>query len=280
MIAPARDIQSGGDGAVERRPGKLWSLWEMLVLDGKRFAEIFRVLGDVREHSIQNTGALSDDIIANKAQGVQETLKRLSELDLPVSLSAVHELLSCNTHQEVHEAIKLAMKVVAWELKGRKFYGPLRHFEKYYENGKLFGDEVFDSFPSANEDIQEAGTCLALERGTACVMHLMHVVEIGLKALAGAVGVPPQNDWGSYLREIDKELALRIKTSGARSADEQFYAEVAITIDHMRRSWRNPTLHPEKTYSPERAEEILIAVSSFMKHLATRLSEPLLAKKA
>jgi hypothetical protein len=32
-------------------------------------------------------------------------------------------------------------------------------------------------------------------------------------------------------------------------------------------------MHPEKTYSQERAEEILLATKSFMTHLATRLSE-------
>ena len=159
------------------------------------------------------------------------------------------------------------------EMDGRKFYGPLRAFEKYYDQPQLFDADVFKNFPSANEDIVEAGTCLAFERGKATVMHLMHVVEVGLKVLASALGAQQQNDWGSYLRGIETALAQRVKTSGARSADEQFYAEAAITIDNMRRAWRNPTLHPEKTYSPERAEEILVSVRSFMKHLATKLSE-------
>jgi hypothetical protein len=141
------------------------------------------------------------------------------------------------------------------------------------ETISLLGDEVFKNLPSANEDIQEAGTCLALERATASVMHLMRVLEAGLAVLAKTLGVTKQNDWGRYLREIDDALAASIEASGARSADEQFYAEVATTIDHMRRAWRNPTMHPEKTYSPERAEEILQSVRSFMRHLATKLHE-------
>jgi hypothetical protein len=143
----------------------------------------------------------------------------------------------------------------------------------YYENAKLFGDDVFNNFPSANEDIAESGTCLALDRGTACVMHLMRVVEAGLAVLAKAVNVGRQNDWGGYLREIDKALAASLKSSGARTADEQFYAEAAASIDNMRRAFRNPTMHPDKSYSPSRAEEILQSVRSFMRHLATRLSE-------
>ena len=49
--------------------------------------------------------------------------------------------------------------------------------------------DVFNAFPSANNDILEASNCLALERGTATVMHLMRVAEVGLKALASALGV-------------------------------------------------------------------------------------------
>ena len=142
-----------------------------------------------------------------------------------------------------------------------------------YNQPYIFGGEVFQAFPSANEDISEAGTCLALDRGTACVMHLMRVIEVGLAALAKELGVKKQNDWGYYLREIDGELTKRTKASGARSADEQFYAEAATGIDSMRRAWRNPTMHPEKTYTPERAEEIIDSVRIFLRHLATKLHE-------
>lgn len=152
-------------------------------------------------------------------------------------------------------------------------------YRKYFENPEFFDtDDIFDdqvsrSFPSANEDIAEAGKCLACGRATACVMHLQRVMEVGLRVLAAAVGVPEQNDWGRYLKEIEEQLIKRMKTSGARSPEEQFYAEAHAMFDSARRAWRNPTMHPEKTYSPERAQEILIAVRSFMRHLVTKLKE-------
>ncbi|HLK04745.1 MAG TPA: hypothetical protein VKT53_09920 [Candidatus Acidoferrum sp.] len=133
--------------------------------------------------------------------------------------------------------------------------------------------KVSVEFPSAAEDIAEAGKCLACGRSTACVMHLGRVLEVGLKSLAATVGVSKQNDWGRYLEGIEKELANRVKVSGARTSDEQFYAEVHVTFDNLRRAWRNPTMHVDKIYTIERAEEILIAVRSFMRHLATRLKE-------
>ncbi len=245
----------------------------MLVLEASKFAEVMAVLKNVQEYTSKNSGPLSDEIKEDTAAGVLETLRRLEGLDLPVSMKAVQHMTKCSTYEELLRCAKQAVQVVLWELDKRMFYGPMRQLEKYYDQQELFGKEVFDNFPSANNDISEAGTCLALERGTACVMHLMRVSEVGLKALAGAVGVGLQHDWGSYLREIDKALAAKMKASGARSADEQFYAEAAISIDNVRRAWRNPTMHVENTYSPERAEELLVATKSLMRHLATKLHE-------
>src|ERR1700730_735468 len=37
MTAPARDFQSGGNGAALWRPGRLWSLWDMLKLKADEF---------------------------------------------------------------------------------------------------------------------------------------------------------------------------------------------------------------------------------------------------
>ena len=175
-----------------------------------------------------------------------------------------------NTVQRSCQSLRESLLV---ELSGRKFYGPLPGYEKYYDQVQLFGADVFQSFGSATEDIFEAGMCLSLERGTACVMHLMRVLEAGLLALANAVGVTNKNDWGSYLKLIEAELDKRLKAAGARSPDEQFYSEAATNFDRVRRAFRNPTMHVGASYSLERAGEILLATKSFMAHLATRLSE-------
>lgn len=149
----------------------------------------------------------------------------------------------------------------------------------YFSNPQFFdsrdqtANKVSVQFASAAEDIAEAGKCLACGRSTACVMHLNRVMEVGLQSLAKELGISPQNDWGKYLREIETELTRRLQTSGARTADEQFYAETHAMFDSVRRAWRNPTMHVDKTYTEERAEEILISVRSFLRHLATKLHE-------
>jgi hypothetical protein len=150
---------------------------------------------------------------------------------------------------------------------------------RYFSNAQYFDSEdkaipqVSSQFPSAAEDIGEAGKCLACGRATSCVMHLSRVLEVGLQALAKALGVSKKNDWGKYLKEIEDELTRRMKAAGARTADEQFYAEANSSFDFVRRAWRNPTMHVDRTYTVERAEDILISVRSFMRHLATKLQE-------
>lgn len=144
---------------------------------------------------------------------------------------------------------------------------------QFFDSKDAATNRVSIQFLSAAEDIAESGKCLACGRSTACVMHLNRIMEVGLKALAAALGIGPQNDWGKYLTKIENELQVRMKASGARTADEQFYAESHAMFDSVRRAWRNPTMHVDKTYAEERAEEILIAVRSFNPHLATKLHE-------
>jgi hypothetical protein len=143
----------------------------------------------------------------------------------------------------------------------------------YFENPLLFGLKVADRFPSAIDDIYEAGTCLALDRATACVMHLMRIVEVGLKALALELNLPSRTDWGKHLADIEKELEKRYLAAGHRTNEEQFFSEAAEQIGHIKTAKRNPTMHADRTYDTKRADEILIAVRSFMQHLATRLSQ-------
>lgn len=147
---------------------------------------------------------------------------------------------------------------------------PERHL---YEAEAPFGEKVEANFGSASEDIYEACKCLALGRSTACVMHLMRVCEVALITLATTINVPKQDDWGGYIRKISEELDKRAKAAGKQTPDEQFYSETIIAFEHLKRAWRNSTMHIEKTYTPDRAREIFDAIKSFMAHIATKISE-------
>ncbi len=245
----------------------------MLILNAHTFMQLLDLLSRHEQVLSTLSGPISLEQYELGKKSAENIAKQCADLELLTSEKVAKQSSIVSTYEEQRFESKHLRKTIFEEMRGRTFYGPMAIYASYFENPKLFGDAVFNAFPSATDDITEAGTCLAFERSTACVMHLMRALEVTLRALANAVGVAPQNDWGGYIREIGKELDKRAKTSGARSADEQFYAEAAIGFDNLKRAWRNPTMHVDKSYSQQRAAEILNSVKSFMSHLATKISE-------
>lgn len=261
-------------------PHGLWSLWEMM-----KDVELGEIISNL--HSLVSLTSLStirdDNYRASLLPLINERLNSLlphfEKLELVVPTQYVRDALELIRlkrkidYQQLERITNSIVHTAQIECKRRAFFELSPDMARYYNAEYLFGKEVFDNLPSANDDIFEAGACLALGRPTACVMHLNRALECGLTALASNLGIEKKNDWGAYLRAINAELDKRAANAGARSEDEQFYAEAAQNFDRMRRAWRNPTMHPDKTYTQARAEEILLAVKSFMAHLATRLVE-------
>lgn len=266
----------------------LWSLWDMLELKGDDFYQattrLVQTISFIDARHKDEDSHFHDEKRL-KPQDRKFLLEHITEINKHLeTLSARVSLL---TSQDAETAIK--NDACTWR-HARSHLGSisanlrrelslvtllvLSEKEKsFYGEAQLFGEAAFSNFPSANSDIYEAGACLALGRSTACVMHLNRVLECGLETLAHALGVEKQTDWGAYLRKIEKELDARSAAAGKRSADEQFYAEAGANFNRLRVAYRNPTMHPDKSYSSDRAEQILDAVKAFMAHLATRLCE-------
>jgi hypothetical protein len=133
-------------------------------------------------------------------EAVANRWPRLSAEDLTTLINPLSQLLTS----------------FADEMEGRVLMVMHPQHEALYEAKEpLFGREVFDAFPSAHYDISEAGSCLAVGRATACVMLSMRVMEAGLATLAATLNIHKQNDWGAYLRKIEKELDGRAQAAGA-----------------------------------------------------------------
>ncbi len=153
----------------------------------------------------------------------------------------------------------------------------------YYEKANLFGDSVFNKFPSANFDIEEAGKCFATTRYTACVMHLQRVLEVGLKSYGNYLGVAclansTQPSWNKVLDQTRKEMKERddklLTAKNWTSTEEKEFCEgVQPFLEAIKVAWRNPSMHADKIYSEEIAEDIFSAVKRFMRHLAEHLDE-------
>lgn len=264
-------------------PYSLISWWDMRTFPLSEYLILVRGLQEVAVQQVEEDFEYTSDLRETDTKAFDSFEKDARKYALPFTANQFRRMADrCRTgcsHSEMVQMISEALNRIEDECRERLMLMVEPKYIDYIEDPQFFdspgkhANRVSVQFPSAAEDIAESGICLALGRSTACVMHLSRVLEVGLQALANAVGVTKQNDWGRYLKLIDDELTNRIKAAGARTPDEQFYAEARASFDDMRRAWRNPTMHVDKVYSSARAEEILISVRSFMRHLAMKVHE-------
>lgn len=145
----------------------------------------------------------------------------------------------------------------------------------YDLNEPPFGQEVYDKFLDTQFDIEAAARCYALEEWTACVFHLMRVVEVGLHTLAKRLRVPMARDvdlkqWGEIIREIERAIKKIEGQKRTRARDEklQFYSEAASNFQHFKNAWRNHVSHVRGKYLEREATTIWSHVQAFMQALA------------
>lgn len=139
--------------------------------------------------------------------------------------------------------------------------------------------EVFDAFPSAVYDINEAAWSLATSRSTAAVFHLMRILEIGLGVLGNLFGVSlAHTNWAPALGEIERKIREMHKDAAWKGLpdckdQQEFYAQAASHFGILKDAWRNYTVHIRGKYTEEEAELIFANIKGFMQKLATRLAE-------
>jgi len=138
-----------------------------------------------------------------------------------------------------------------------------------------FGQNVADIFIDASYDICEAGRCLATELDTACVLHLMRVLEIGLQRLADRFNIPFERaNWNTIIDQIESAIR-RISTDSPRPAnwkhEEERYARVAKEFRYIKDSWRNHAMHSRSRYDFDEAKTIYSHTREFMNELASLL---------
>jgi hypothetical protein len=140
---------------------------------------------------------------------------------------------------------------------------------EYWNKEKLFGEEVFSKFKAARADLEEAGNCFAMGRNTACVFHLMRVMEVGLLRLAKRFRVKNIKalTWGDVLREINSKLDPRRKDPKKKAGAVRYDSALA----HFRTAkngWRDRVCHSTVSYNVSQALDIFSATKGFMRELA------------
>ena len=101
-------------------------------------------------------------------------------------------------------------------------------------------------------------------------------MEVGIGAIAGGLKIPDpakpaEKNWSVILRKIREAIVSRQRWRA--KSDKEFFEEALAHLDLVRNPWRNATMHVEKTYTEEEAENILYIVRAFMTKLASKIDE-------
>lgn len=150
---------------------------------------------------------------------------------------------------------------------------------KYYNNTELAGAEFKANFPQGNVELIEAGNCLAFDRYTSCVFHLMRALEHGLKSLEEALNIPSpekgaERTWGKILERISLRITEYDKNPPPNwKRDRRFYQEVVAMLSTIKAPYRDATMHVESTYDEPGASTVFKVGVESLRHIATKLGE-------
>ena len=154
--------------------------------------------------------------------------------------------------KETMYEIKTLREALEDDLQEYRIFIPSLEQAEYHFRPKRFGEKVFDAFPSARNDIMEAGNCYSTDNFTACVFHLMRVAERGMRVLAKdlkikKVGKHPleYSEWGNICGAITSKLKT-LRNSPGRSAKKSVllkrYADAASQADYILKSGVKTTI--------------------------------------
>lgn len=126
-------------------------------------------------------------------------------------------------------------------------------------------------------DIREAGRCLAAGRSTATVFHCMRIIESGGQILLNrlgqscCMGSPVEEcKMDTVLRCIENQLKLLRHPTDGKKKDKQLVEQASnayLSLINAKDAWRNPTMHPNTTWTPEEAKAIYSSTKRFMQEL-------------
>lgn len=216
--------------------------------------------------------------------------KKLRELALPVgadsakrvldTLRAVSPLkdgrfgLAGEQKFRVNRGIQMISNSLDSELRDKLFIVVPSDKSAYFQPREpLFNPAVIAKFGGQTEDMFEAGNCFALGRWTACVFHLMRLLEVGVQRFGELLGVTlidsrgKEKVWQNILDEANK--AIRALDQNAEKT--KGYAAISANLYSVKLAWRNEVMHPKDTYTEEQARGVFDAARTFMAELASVL---------
>ncbi len=284
MIPPRYSEVGRGDVCLDKiaspwegESSRLWSLWDVLRFYAYRFVRALSTL-----EYIATLEHIDFSLPENKParlylnRAATSLFKMLIEMDLNLSSASAADIeLHIKNMDKVDDLFRQYVRELKdrleIELKTRFFLVIMPGGrEKYYNSSEsIFGKDVANKFPELVEDISEAGNCFALDRYTACVFHLMRVMEKSVQKFAAKVDILPSDTYDEKWQTILNTIRGKINSLYPKHSDPTRikYESIVAHLETIKIAWRNPTMHPKITYTEEEAKALLDAVRIFIKDL-------------
>jgi hypothetical protein len=260
------------------------SLYDMLRFAAENFWRAAETLTEMRNRP---QIAKSPFMARQMKEALDGLMINLRALDLPVSVKEfqkfniwmnhfVQELAAISDKDKQKEAflksesvvgtkLEQLASIVESELSSSLFVHVPREGAAYFDQKELLGTAVIDKFPMIQYDMVEAGNCYALGRSTACVFHLMRIMEVGVQQFGNKLGVTltEAKNWQNILDEVNKA----IKALPTKDPATVAMSQASANLYAVKLAWRNEVMHPNDTYTLEEAEDILRQVKLSMQQL-------------
>ena len=196
----------------------------------------------------------------------------LPELDrLEHAIWPVHPGTPLTGADGIATAITHLLSRVQDELRSQYFFHLDQRDVPFFSDQSPFGLQVAGKFELANEDIAEAGKCLALQRPTACVFHLMRAMELAVQTLGKKLKIQinvKTETWHQIMLHVNKSIEQLPSKTPAQKRKKSLYAGGAAHLQSVRLAWRNEVMHPKQTYTRQEALDIFNATRAFMSSIA------------
>jgi hypothetical protein len=140
--------------------------------------------------------------------------------------------------------------------------------------------KVLDRFREARVDVEEMHKCFALSRYAGAVFHSVQVIEFGLLDLGVFLELDdPKSGWTAVTNRLGKLIKTNFHDLNEKYQKHfPFLEQMQGTAEALKNAWRNKISHAQgklvllnSEFTPDIAEEIIMATRAFMRRLATEL---------
>ena len=233
--------------------------------------------------------SLNKDAAGILSRDLKNLEKECIKCELVCTLDMVRTLIEISDHPEVWPRLSIILPAKLEELNGRleselshRLFLHLRSDRrKYYDEPRDGWEEVISRFGSTVSDIEEMSRCFALSRYAASVYHSTQVIELGLIELGKLVSVKDPLSGFTAVSKALENIVVK-KTYDERSEFERthfkFLEQMHGTVVGIKNAWRNKIDHAQNKlvlmtpdFSPDVAEEIILATRAFMRRLVTEM---------